>query len=492
MLLIEFLLLSISVLYVAFSRSANSGMNKQYIIGILALLIAVHLLFEGYRWQMLPTYIIWGIALITAFRQSDQSHSATLISRILKITGLILLFIPAVLLPLVFPVFELPETTGAYAVGTTDILFEADREEVITADPSDTRKFMIKAWYPSKDHNGEQDPYIDPAGRAGFAQKYGLPPSMFHYLDRIETNVYRNNFVAAESFPVLIFSHGYHSRANGYYALLSEIASQGYIVFAINHTYESTGTTFPDGTKVYFDNQYARTIESNTWETINPVVDAFKEGMDFDERHPIVQKALTTYFAGDIIERWTRDIIDVIDALDEWNQSGLFEGRLNISEIGVLGHSRGGGAAGEALLTDDRIKAGANLDGVQWGQIVNTAFQKPFLFLSSDWPKEHEDLNQHAYVNRSRSIFYEATLLESGHSNFMDIPYMIPVQALNLAGDIDRDLAIEISNKLTVSFFDKYLKNLEADLSKLAKEYDNLEMNIYTGDSMQVISKAIH
>src|SRR6056297_1232747 len=478
MLFIEFLLLSISVFYIAFSRSANSGMNKQYIIGILAILIAAHLIFGGYRWQMLPTYIICGIALITALRQSDQSHNATLISRIMKTTGLVLLLIPAVLLPFVFPVFELPETTGAYAVGTTDILFETDREEVITADPSDTRQFMIKAWYPSKDHNGEQDPYIDPAGRAGFAQKYGLPPSMLHYLDGIETNVFRNNSVAAESFPVLIFSHGYHSQANGYYALLSEIASQGYIVFAINHTYESTGTTFPDGTEVYFDNEYARKIEANTWETINPVVEAFQEGLNYEERHPIVQKALITYFAKDIIERWAQDIIDVVDKLEEWSQAGIFKGRLDITNVGVFGHSRGGGAAGESLLIDSRIKAGANLDGIQWGQIVNTRFQQPFLFLSSDWPDDHENLNQHAYRNKSASVFYEGTLLQSGHSNFMDIPFMIPLQALNLAGDIEPDLAFEISNKLLVSFFDKYLKNKRSNISRLVSDYEQLEMSI--------------
>lgn len=489
MLLFEILLLSISVLYIAFSRYVNPNIGKRYVIGLLALLIVAQLLFEGYRWQMIPAYIIWGFAVITALRQSDQKGS--LISRIVKTTGLALLFIPAVVLPAVFPIFELPENTGPYAVGTTDILFEADREEVITPDTSDSRRFMIKAWYPSEDHDGDQDPYTDSAGRAGFAQKYGLPPSMLHYLDRVETNIYKNSSVAADTFPVLIFSHGYHSRANGYYALLSEIASQGYIIFAINHTYESTGTTFPDGREVYFDNEYASKIESNTWETINPVVDAFKSDMNFDERHLIVQKALTTYFARDIIERWARDITDVVNSLDEWNQNGFFEGRLDSSRIGVFGHSRGGGAAGEALLTDDRIKAGANLDGVQWGQIVNTSFQKPFLFLASDWPDGHEDLNQHAYVNKSRDIFYEATLLESGHSNFMDIPYMIPLKALNLAGEIDQDLAFEISNKLTVSFFEKHLKNLDVDLGETASQYDNLEMNIYRGNTAQVISKAV-
>lgn len=485
MLLFEILLLSVSVLYITFSRYVNPKIDKRYVICMLALLIIAQLLFEGYRWQMIPAYIIWGFAVITALRQSDQNQRKTLITRVAKTTGLVLLFIPAAVLPAAFPIFELPENTGPYAVGTTDILFEADREEVITPDQTDSRQFMIKAWYPANNPQGEQDPYMDSAGRAGFAQKYGFPSSLLHYLDRIETRVYRNSTVAAETFPVLIFSHGYHSSANGYYALLSEIASQGYIIFSLNHTYESTGTTFPDGKDVYFDNAYARKIESNTWETINPVIEAFKSDIDFDERHSIVEKALTTYFAKDIVERWALDIMNVVDSLDQWNQSGLFKGRLSLNSIGVFGHSRGGGAAGEALLTDGRIKAGANLDGVQWGQIVNTSFQKPFLFLSSDWPEGHEDLNQHAYVNKSSSVFYDAELLSSGHSNFMDIPYMIPLQALNLSGEIDRDLALEISSKLTISFFDKHLKNMDVRLSSLNLEYANLQLDIYRGDSLK-------
>jgi predicted dienelactone hydrolase len=129
--------------------------------------------------------------------------------------------------------------------------------------------------YPSKETNGEEDFYVDRAGRNRFAQNNGLPVSMLNYLDKVETNVYRNTQIAEETFPILIFSHGYNSQANGYYALLSEVVSHGYIVFAINHTYESTGTTFPDGTQKYFNYEYASRIEAGTWDMMKPVIEAF-------------------------------------------------------------------------------------------------------------------------------------------------------------------------------------------------------------------------
>jgi hypothetical protein len=432
---------------------------------------------------MVPAYFLWLIAFITALLKPVQKSSIFL--RIVKIIGLVVILALSVALPSMFPVFELPQPTGPYQVGTKDILLQLDREEVITGDKTDQRTIMIKAWYPSNETDGEEDLYIDKGGRNGFAQKYGLPPAIFDYLDKIETHVYKDVEMADETFPVLIFSHGYNSKANGYYALLSELVSQGYVVFAINHTYESTGTTFLDGTEVYFDYGYAAQIESGTYQIVEPVRAAFKNGLSFEDRHPIVRQALTTYFVKDMVERWALDIEDVINELDEWNAEGFCKGRLDLSNIGVFGHSRGGGAAGQSLLIDDRIKAGANIDGVQWGQIVDTIFQKPFLFISADWPPEHEDLNAHAYVNKSSSYFYEGMIFHSAHSNFMDIPFMIPLKALSQAGEIDPYLGIEITGKLLTAFFNKHLKKEEVDLVMLDSDYEMLELEVFTGDSIK-------
>jgi hypothetical protein len=432
-----------------------------------------------------PGYILWIIALVAAIKHSHIRPP--IILRIIKAMGLVLLIALSLTLPSVLPVFDLPQPTGPYSVGTRDMLLDLGREEVITTESSDTRKIMVKVWYPSEEPSEEMDPYVDQAGRNGFASKYGLPHWMLNYLDQVDTHVYRDTEIAAETFPALIFSHGYYSKANGYYALLSELVSQGYVIFAINHTYESTGSTFPDGTMHYFDNEYAGRIESGTWENMAPVIDAFHEDLTFEERHPIVRKGLTTYFVRDMVERWAEDIVDVAGMLEDWNSSGFFEGTLDLSNVGVFGHSRGGGAAGESLLRNTRIKVGANVDGVQWGQIVDTVFQKPFLFLSADWPVEHENLNQHAYVNKSTSYFYEGMIQQSAHSNFMDIPFMVPVQALSEAGAIDPDLAIEITTKVLTSFFDKYLKGKDIDIQRLNANYEKLKIDVYEGDSVNSI-----
>jgi predicted dienelactone hydrolase len=185
-------------------------------------------------------------------------------------------------------------------------------------------------------------------------------------------------------------------------------------------------------------------------------------------------------------ERWASDLSDVATELERMNESGFFKERLDLDKLGVFGHSRGGGSAGEALLMDDRFKAGANLDGVQWGKIVDTAFNKPFLYISADWPADHEDLNAHAYINKSNEVFYEGLIENTGHSSFMDIPLMVPVSALSQAGTIDPEEALKISTSTVVSFFDKHLKNQEVDMNSVASNFNALQFKIFEGREIGV------
>lgn len=476
----EWLLVIVPTIYLVLIQFKNMALNKAYILGGLISILLIHLVAHGYRWQMIPGYLLWILAAIAAIRQRPKPRRN--LFKVLTLTGLVMLFVLGIFFPSVLPVFDLPTPTGPYTVGTKDIALELDRPKVITPDESDQRKIMVKAWYPSRSSDGNMDPYADRAGREGFARKYGLPSSTFNYLNKVETHVYRNIPVADEQFPILIFSHGYHSKANGYYALLSEIVSHGYVVFTVNHTYESTGSTFPDGTKAFFDNQYAQDIQVDTWETVEPAIASFKENLSFEERHPIVKKALLNYFVKDMVARWAHDLTDVIDYLEPWNNSGFFQGNLNVAELGVFGHSRGGGAAGQSLLMDDRIKAGTNLDGIQWGPLVDTMFQQPFLYISSDWPEEKEDLNQHVYINKSKDVFHEGRILGTGHSSFMDIPFMVPVQAVNQAGSIDPQKGIEIASSAVKVFFDRHLKHQDADVTRVSSKYEALQLTTYTGN----------
>ncbi|NMM47718.1 alpha/beta hydrolase family protein [Marinigracilibium pacificum] len=487
----EVILLVTITIFPFIKRPLLRYFRADYILIFLGIILLLHLTIEGWRWQMIPVYIItpflgWRIKTI------NQDNTVRLsFLRFIGFTGLSVLILIGWLLPTVLPVFSLPEPQGKYNVGTELVYLKTDKNEYITKDPNDKRELLVKIWYPSDADVSslEGESYIDQGSRAGFAMKYGLPPTALNYLDYVKTYVYQDIPVANQKFPVLIFSHGYGSKATGYYALLTELASHGYIIINMNHTYESLGVTLPNGNIKYFDYDYQGEISSGSMEVIEPIITAFKSDLTFEHRHPIVRKAVKEYFEGDIQDRWVEDMTYTLDLLDSWNNEGLLKGKLDLNKIGVIGHSVGGGSAGKLAFKDNRIKAAVNLDGNQWGQLIDSKFNIPFLYVSADWPAEHEDINSHIYINKSSDIFYETKLLNSGHPNFMDIPLMVPVPALAGTGEIDPYQGIEIVNNLVIAFFDKHLKNLnEAKPELIGSKYDLLEMKVYKGDSANYVA----
>lgn len=478
----EILLLATLTLLPFTHRKLAAKIKPDVQLFALGVLLVLHIVFDGWRWQMTPAYIL--ILLVGWNIKASELIYARFSGflRFLGYVGIITLLALGWLLPNLLPVFELPEPTGQYTVGTTDIHFKTDLKEEITADTTDYRELIIKLWYPSEADISDMEPevYVDPASREGFVTKYGLPANTLNYLDYVETHVYDGIDVAKGTFSVLIFSHGYGSKATGYYALLSELASHGYIVVNMNHTYESLGTTFPDGRKTYFDYAFQNQIASGNMEVIQPVIDAFREGLDYEQRHETVREASLNYFEGRIQDRWASDIIEVLNELPDWNKMELLQGSMNLDKIGALGHSVGGGTAGNVALKDDRIQAAVNLDGIQWGSKIDTTYHIPYLYVSADWPADHEDINAHVYKYKSSHTFYEAKLLKSGHPNFMDIPFMVPVPTLAGTGNIDPYLGAKIVNELVVSFFDRHLKNEQnADPRAVEKAYKELQMVVW-------------
>ena len=486
--LFEIIILLVCTVLPFIKRPVLRKLESRYVLIGLGLILVIHFFAEGWRWQMIPGYLLL-IILLWRVKVVDAMHPPKLsFLRILGFFGIIILALLGWVLPSVLPIFSLPEPTGEYAVGTESRYVQTDRDEIITEDPDDKRELMYKIWYPSTANvsGKERDAYVDRTSRAGFATKYGLPPTALNYLDRVKTHVYPDIPVADGTFPVLIFSHGYGSKATGYYSILTELASQGYIIINMNHTFESLGTTFPDGRQAYFDFGFQHEISKDAWSQIEPILEVYKSGISYEERHPIVKEFVTTFYESKSMDRWAEDMIETMDLLENWNKEGTLAGRLDLEQLGLFGHSNGGGSAGKVPLVDERVKAVANLDGISWGNVIDTTYQIPFLFVSADWPAEKEDFNTHIYINKSTDYFYESRLLQSGHPNFMDIPFMIPVPAIAGTGSIEPALGSEITNKLVTSFFDKHLKGVStADPQLVGEQYAELELTVFKGDSVK-------
>lgn len=55
--------------------------------------------------------------------------------------------------------------------------------------------------------------------------------------------------------------------------------------------------------------------------------------------------------------------------------------RLDLAHLGIFGHSFGGAAAAQVCHMDARCKAGIDIDGDLFGDVVQTGLDKPFMVL---------------------------------------------------------------------------------------------------------------
>ncbi|MFY9241817.1 MAG: hypothetical protein WAO74_02185 [Polaribacter sp.] len=476
---LEIFLLLLCFAFIIYLSIRKVKTYKKIELAIVLGSLASHFILEGFRWQMIPIYVL---LLIIAFciYKGYSILKGNWFFKIIKIVFLLILLFLGFGIPTALPIFELPKTTGKYKIGSQYIHLKTDKEETITENPDDKRELMIKIWYPAIIKNENKEPYLNDGDRFSFAKKYGLPKRTFTYLNHVETNTYVKPEVANEKFPILIFSHGSYSKASGYYSIIEEIVSHGYIVLNINHTYESTGTLFPDGTLKLYNQEYDQKFISNqqtaelAWKMQQDYVNATTE----QERFKASYSALKNYIPGVISKRWSKDISTIIDELENWNKNSFLANHLDVSKIGVFGHSQGGTSVAQSILNDSRVNAGVNLDGVQWGNIIDTLVTKPFLFISSDWKEPHPNYNKYAYRNGGSDIFYEAKIKNSGHATFMDIPLMINIPKLNEAGTINPKEGYKTINETIISFFDNELKNKNIDLLKLKEKYPSLEIKI--------------
>jgi predicted dienelactone hydrolase len=121
--------------------------------------------------------------------------------------------------------------------------------------------------------------------------------------------------------------------------LAIDLASHGYVVATISHTYEAAEVEFPDQRV-----ELARAEDPNNIHT-NIALSIRRADVQF------VIDELTALEGG-----------ANPDAEHRLLPAGL-RGALDLAKIGIYGHSLGGATAADAMANDARIVAGINLDG---------------------------------------------------------------------------------------------------------------------------------
>ena len=408
-----------------------------------AVFALLHLILEGYRWQMVPAYLLLLLLLLRAtwrLARPLPAPAARLPWHLLTATGGLFLFLVALALPIIFPVPDLPAPGGPYEIGTvTYHLVDETRPEIYTEDSGDVREIVVQLWYPAvPGDNAPRAPYLEAVDIAGpaVAARLNLPPFLLNHVDLIEAHSFLEAPVAPGGpYPLLVFSHGLRGLRAQNTVLMETLASHGYVVASIDHTYGNVLTVFPDGKVAFYNGE-----------------------MIFAGDAPTV-----TGGAG-LIDVWGADVRFLLDRATFWNSNPdhLLAGTLDLERVGTLGHSTGGGTALEACALDERCAAVVGLDA--WVEPVSPPllvdYPHPVLFLSApDWlGPENTAAGRTLYQDR-QDLGYLLTIAGTEHFDFSDLPMLSPLTPLlGLSGEIESERALAIINAYTLAFFDQVLK----------------------------------
>jgi len=309
----------------------------------------------------------------------------------------------------------LPDPMGSYGIGNIDfVLTDYNRYEYFTSEPGDYRTLLIKSWYPVD--------YNDTLGLSSL--KYQEPAIYFKNLSKIPTHSYSEIPISSlkSNYPVLIFSHGYGSYEGLYQVLMEALASSGYIVFSINHPYEAAFTYF---SSVSFIKMNVQLPTQNSYE--RNLMDILKSHTrTLEEKFTALELLEDSEFWSDqlkdSLDLWTEDsqfVLDYIELINSEENSGsnkIFYQRIDLENIGVIGHSFGGATAGEMCLIDSRIKAGINMDGIEIGQALHANLTVPFMFMYSE---ENSLMNDVLFLQAENDA-YSLITDDSDHMNYAD------------------------------------------------------------------------
>jgi len=327
----------------------------------------------------------------------------------------------------------LPEPTGERPVGTTSVhLTDTSRPDPWVPAVS-ARELMVSLWYPAMSSDGRRAQYMTPAESELQLTSRDITGVQPDTLSTVRTNAVVDATPAGRphSVPLVVLSPGFTNSRSTLTGLAEDLASHGYVVAGIDHTYESFGTAFPDGRVTTCLAREARRPGSGFWEKI-----AAGRAADVS----FVLGALT-------------------GAHPDWPGAGL----IDPSRMAMAGHSIGGASAIAAMLADSRIRAGIDMDGVTVAPIPGDGLSRPFLFLGkqSNYTPGAEG-NAIAW-ERDWALMtgWKRWLVVAGaiHASFTDLALLADQVGIDVGAGLPGARSLDITRAYVRAFFDQQLRD---------------------------------
>jgi len=365
--------------------------------------------------------------------------------------------------------------SGKYVIGTTQLfLTDSSRKETLKRSYKGFRRLYVKVWYPSDNNEGKTPTkYLSEYNTKTIYEIFKSKNISIQDIDTIKhyaTHSFPNLSVSnkEKNFPVIIFNGGFYFGMTDLYSNFMELlASNGYIVFSVTHPYQQPLIHFPDGdAKLLKKKAQLSYLQWVMCDNVN--VEKITNRTIQEKKTKMILRRLKRF--DKTTRLWTQDnqfILDYLSTLNT-NASSIFFGKLNLNKIGTLGQSIGGATSGQLSLIDKRIKAGVNMDCFQFGDMVDTDLQTPFMLIESQYQEDWHIGNDYIFSHVTAD-FYSLYLLNTSHFITSDAP-LLPIlsrqQQESFYGTVDGKKTIILENKYILDFFNLYLKNISSDFLK--------------------------
>lgn len=321
---------------------------------------------------------------------------------------------------------ELPAPTGNRLVGTRTLhLKDTSRPDPWKPD-TDFRELMATIWYPALLPSGREAPFMSAqVSTAAFGTDA---------LSTVRTHATIDAVPLPGQRPLVVLSPGFGMSRVSLTALAEDLASKGYLVAALDHTYEAV-VEFPGG-------------------RLEPCLNCTGQG------------------DADVVRSRVKDIRFLLDRL-----TGPASGfAVDCSRIAVVGHSIGGASAVEIAGEDSRVAAAVNMEGTFFTPPPTRPLAKPVLLMGAQWPTAGGTPAANwadrwaGFADWKRWL----SVPTAGHMSFSDAHWLYeqfdltkvipPSLAPALFGTVSGERATEITRAYAGAFLDLRLRGVPSTL----------------------------
>jgi hypothetical protein len=373
----------------------------------------------------------------------------------------------------------LPSPTGQYPVGTVSLrlINRAWRNPWASSPPY--RELMTSIWYPARDVSRfPLAPQMLPGAAAHFGgpmgdgtRQYFVPQGRVDWAATL-TSGHEGAPVALhrQALPVVLYSPDLQDPRTWGTTLVQDLASRGFIVVTIDHTYDSDAVQFPNG----------RVVDSLAYQ--------WATGKSQHGFLSLLRKIVAVRTAD------ARFVLDELTALNAGHDpdaehralpAGL-AGALDLQRVGMFGNSLGGTTAFQAMSEDPRLKAAVDLDsniGAPYlrsnqgdiAPVLRQGLNRPYMIMANPGTDIHDIPSWKTFWERSTGWRLDLTLRnDTGDSAYKDMASLAPQIAGKLGllhsfvthaiGTVDPATTVRAEEAYLAAFFDRWLLGRENHL----------------------------